>query len=73
MLYEVITLDLERLAAATGGRFSSAERSADFSPSVGGGTSPVGLRDLAPWCLLLALLAYLTDVAWRRRPSARSL
>ena len=66
-------LDLERLAAATGGRFSSAARNPDFVPPVGGGPSPVGVRDLAPWCLLLALLAYLTDLAWRRRPSARSL
>jgi hypothetical protein len=66
-------LDLEQLAKATGGRHASAARIEDFEPSVGGAAFPVGLRDLAPWCLLIALLSYLTDLAWRRRSFARSL
>ena len=64
-------LDLAALAAATGGRHAPLEGLAGFTPSVGGGKTPLALDRLWPWLVLLALLVYLGELYYRRRPALR--
>jgi len=61
-------LDLDALATATGGRALALADAAGFVPTVGGGSEPVAVRVLWPWCLLLALLVWLVELYVRRRP-----
>lgn len=64
-------IDHERLAAATGGRSLAAQEAWTTAPT--GGSRARSVTDLRPWFLALALLTYLVDVFWRRRPrSSRS-
>ena len=60
-------LDLAAAARLTGGEVVSGALEG-FTPTAGGGDAPVAVRDLRPLLLALALIAYLADVAWRRRP-----
>ena len=58
------TLDLEALAAATGGQTLTP----GAVPPLGGGQGERGLRDWRVACLLAALLTLFADILWRRRP-----
>ncbi len=60
-------LDLAALAAATGG--SVIGDLGSFNPTAGGGGAPRGIRELAPLCSLLALLAFLGEILYRRSRS----
>lgn len=62
-------LDLAQLAAATSGQQVEIRSLSSFAPPVGGASDPRALLDLWPWCFVLALLGYLGDLAYRRRPS----
>ena len=62
-------LDLQALARTTGGRVVDLARAGDVLPATGGGEAPLGVDPLWPWCFLLALLGFLAEIAWRRRPS----
>ncbi len=62
-------LDLGLLAAATGGAFLDVTTAAAAELRAGGGNAAVTLLDLAPWCLLLALLLFLGDLLHRRWPA----
>lgn len=64
-------LDLVAAAAATGGEHHGIDASSGFSPKASGGTRPVTVTPLWTWCLLLSLIAYLLDIAWRRSPWRR--
>ncbi len=61
-------LDLEALALSSGGSFFELAGAAHFKPAVGGATAPRAVRRLWPLLLLLALLTYIGDILWRRRP-----
>jgi hypothetical protein len=61
-------LDLDLLARATGGTTVAAAALAQFVPAAAGASDPVATLPLWPWCLLLALLLFLGDLAWRRSP-----
>ena len=65
-------LDLRGVAAATGGAINDLTEARAWTPAVAGDTSPISITPLWPWCLLLALLAYLSDITWRRWPRGRS-
>lgn len=65
-------LDLARLAAATGGREVPSASLAAFRPPAGGAAIDLDRTRLAPLALLAALLLYLADVYYRRRPRART-
>ena len=43
---------------------------AGFTPSIGGGSAPLGLSHLTPLILLLALGTYLGEIVYRRRPGS---
>ncbi|NRA96611.1 MAG: VWA domain-containing protein, partial [Planctomycetes bacterium] len=64
-------LDLSSAASATGGDMTTLDDTASWAPKPAGGSRPVTVTPLWPWCLLLALLAYLSDIAWRRSPWRR--
>jgi hypothetical protein len=59
----VEALDLERLSRATGGHVLEP---GGKMPSVESSARSLGLAALWPWCLLLALLAYLAEITYRR-------
>ncbi len=59
-------LDLALLASDCGGQFESTA-AAPISLTYSDAQGPWGLRFLAPWCFLLALLTYIFDVFNRRR------
>ena len=59
-------LDLEELAALTGGAVLSGGDAAQIR--AGGGLRAGDVTRLWPWLLLAALLAYLADIAYRRWP-----
>ncbi len=65
-------LDLARLAAATGGREVPAASLGGFQPAAGGAVVDLDRTRLAPLALLAALLLYIADVYYRRRPRART-
>lgn len=62
-------LDLAGLAAATGGVFVDASRSAPLAaePAPAAGRAPLSLLELGPFAALLALLLYLFELFHRRR------
>jgi Ca-activated chloride channel homolog len=60
-------LDLARLAELTGGKTLDAR--ATTLPPLGPALASLGVVTLWPWALALALLAYLAEIAWRRRTS----
>jgi hypothetical protein len=60
-------LDLEALAAATGGNYLPLDQVQDLVIPAGGGFRPVGIFRLWPLCLLLALVGYLGELLYRRR------
>ncbi|MEM7261371.1 MAG: hypothetical protein AAF488_05225, partial [Planctomycetota bacterium] len=64
------SLDLEQLAAATGGRSFAAVSAGAFVPAASDTSGARALRDLWPWCFALALLGYVADLAYRRRSGA---
>ena len=55
------------LAAATGGKYLSLEQVHALDIPVGGGTRPVGILKIWPWCLLVGLVGYLGELLYRRR------
>ena len=59
-------LDLAELAAATGG---TAGGLAGGPGEVSQGAGTLSIRELSPWLLLLALLAYLGELLYRRWPA----
>ena len=65
-----LALDLELLASATGGTHRAIAAAAGFTPSIGGGSAPLGLFHLTPLMLLLALGTYLGEIVYRRRPGS---
>ena len=67
----LLALDLQRAAAATGGRSLAAGELSGFEPETGGLGTPVEIAPLWPLLLFLALLVYFVDLYWRRRPGAR--
>ena len=64
-------LDLAALCAATGGQHTPFAQAAGFLPRAAGGERPLALRRLWPWFALLAILAYLAELYYRRRPGRR--
>lgn len=60
-------MPLATMASRTGGANLGAGPGASLSFSTG---SQHGLRALAPWFLAVALLMFLSDLLWRRRPTA---
>ena len=60
--------NLDRVARATGGKSLPLAGIGKRSLPTAGGTRPLGVRDLGPWALLLALLFWLIDITWRRLP-----
>ncbi|MEZ5988201.1 MAG: VWA domain-containing protein [Planctomycetota bacterium] len=62
-------LDLVALATLSGGAVLPAEPAADYRPRTGGGSRPVAVVRLEPLFCLLALLCFVAELAWRRRPS----
>ena len=64
-------LDLSSAASATGGDVTTLDGAATWTPKSAGASRPVTVTPLWPWCLLFALLAYLSDIAWRRSPWRR--
>ena len=65
-------LDLAALTRATGGSHLPFEDAATFTPTAGGGNRALGIIALWPWFVLLALLLYLGDILYRRRPGRRA-
>jgi len=63
-----MALDLQALARATAGEHASLFDAAELPLTTGGAHAPVEVRPLWPWLLLVALLLYLCELAWRRRP-----
>ncbi len=63
-------LDLFDLAQATGGKHMALADGDPFVPAAGGGDDPVDVQPLWPYCLLLALLVWLGELFYRRRPRA---
>jgi Ca-activated chloride channel homolog len=61
-------LDLAALSRATGGQHLAFEETGSFTLAAGGGTRPVTIKRLWPWLALLALLTYLAEIFYRRRP-----
>lgn len=61
-------LDLSHLASATDGSWLPFSEAKDFRPVPGGGVDSLVLRRLWNLCLLLALLCYLAELAYRRWP-----
>ena len=59
-------LDLISAAEATGGVHQDIRSPSLQTPTAAGGSSPVTVTPLWTWCLLLSLVAYLLDIAWRR-------
>ncbi|MEE9392612.1 MAG: VWA domain-containing protein [Planctomycetota bacterium] len=60
-------LDLEAIARLTGG-FAAAADPSNVSDLVWSkGSAPLRVEPIWPWFLLLSLLVYLADIAWRRR------
>jgi hypothetical protein len=64
----VDALDLSLAAQATGGVSTSVAGIGRFAPEVGGGTRPMAVLGLWPFCLLAALLLYIGEIAYRRSP-----
>ena len=62
-------LDLAALARATGGRHLTQADAGDFTPAAGAGERALAITALWPWFVLLALLLYLGDIFYRRRPA----
>ncbi|MFT5105047.1 MAG: Ca-activated chloride channel family protein [Pseudoalteromonas tetraodonis] len=63
--------DLSLLSSATGGTHLKLAERSGFDPVAGGSSTAVELLRLWPWCLLLALLGYFSDLLFRRWPSRR--
>jgi Ca-activated chloride channel homolog len=61
-------LDLSDAAMSTGGTTIPPGRVSGVVLATGGGDRPLSLQRLWPFCLLLALVFYLADLLWRRRP-----
>jgi TolA-binding protein/predicted TPR repeat methyltransferase len=61
-------VDLGLLASATGGTSVPLQNSSSLNPGTGGPGNATDLLRLWPWCLMLALLAYLGDILYRRSP-----
>jgi len=63
-------LDLEALAAATGGSIAPSDLTG-FRPVAGRAERAVRVRELASLCTLLALITYLIEILYRRRGGRR--
>ncbi len=63
-------LDLEALAEQTGGVSVDDINSAEHTQKLSLGSVAYGIFDFRPWIFLLALLAYLADLTYRRWPRA---
>ncbi|MFG0319804.1 MAG: VWA domain-containing protein, partial [Planctomycetota bacterium JB042] len=63
-------LDLTRLAAVTGGTVVPLRDAAGFDPPAGGGPGALRLIELRPLLALLALLVWMGELLYRRRPRA---
>jgi Ca-activated chloride channel family protein len=64
-------LDLFALSSATGGHYAPLTEASGFLPSAAGGVRPLSLRLFWPWFALGAILAYLAELYYRRRPGRR--
>jgi len=60
-------LDFERLLRAGAGERVELASFARFVPRAGGGSEPLRLVALAPWCFALALCVWLAEILLRRR------
>lgn len=63
-------LDLDALADQTGGLSVSDSNSTELTQTLSMGSVAYGIFDFRPWIFLLALLAYLGDLIYRRWPRA---
>jgi len=61
-------LNLRAVATATRGGFVAWTEDAVVPTATGGGAAPVSVRPLWPICALAALLIYLGELFYRRRP-----
>ncbi len=66
-------LPLELLASSLGGESHPPDGLSGWVPPAAGGAAPKDSYDPRPWLLLLALLVYLFDIAYRRNSSWRPL
>jgi Mg-chelatase subunit ChlD len=66
------SLDLARVAGATGGDIVSLANFAKFEPRSGGANDPLRLRELAPLAFALSLALYLFEIFHRRRDQRRA-
>ena len=63
-------LDLEALAAQTGGMAVSDTNTPELLQTLSLGSVAYGIFDFRPWIFLLALFTYLADLIYRRWPRA---
>ena len=63
-----LRMPLAKIASATGGHELIGSDDRPVQASRVRGEVPKHFVPLWPWCFMLALIAYLADVAWRRRP-----
>lgn len=63
-------LDLDELAAQTGGMSVSETNSTELTQTLSLGSVAYGIFDFRPWIFLLALITYLADLIYRRWPRA---
>ena len=65
-------LDLPRIARDSGGTVVDTDRISRSAPPFSSGPDGLAVLALWPWCVLAALLFYLCDLAWRRRPARQA-